>query len=291
MTGRVWLETAMPPELGKEEQMKKILLVSALVFITAFFSPQLPAKDTLTLASTTSTLDSGLFDALIPPFEKEFNCAVKVIAVGTGQAMRLARDGNADVLLVHDRAAEEKFVADGFGVARLDVMHNDFVLVGPPADPAKISGLKAVEAFKKIAAAGSGFVSRGDDSGTHKKELQLWKASGVHPEGKWYLESGSGMEATLRIANEKIAYCLVDRATWLAHQKEIDKLVILAQRDAQLFNPYSVIVVAPTKFPWLNVKLATRFAEFIRSAVGQDIIRDFGREKFGQPLFYPDVIK
>jgi len=270
--------------------MKKFLLVFFLIFLSAFFSPQLPAKETLTLASTTSTLDSGLFDALIPPFENKFDCAVKIIAVGTGQAMRLARDGNADVLLVHDREAEEKFVAEGFGIARLDVMHNDFVVVGPKNDPAGISGLKAAEAFKKIAAAGSFFVSRGDDSGTHKKELQLWKASGVHPAGKWYLESGNGMDATLRIANEKIAYCLVDRATWLAHQKEIDTLVIVAQGDAQLFNPYSVIVVSPTKFPWLNVKLANSFAEFIRSAEGQAIIRAFGKDKFGSALFYPDVI-
>jgi tungstate transport system substrate-binding protein len=291
LTGRVWLETAMPPGLGKEEQMKKYLLVFSLVLPIAFFSPRLQAKETLTLASTTSTLDSGLFDALIPPFETEFNCTVKIIAVGTGQAMRLARDGNADVLLVHDRQAEEKFVADGFGVKRLDVMHNDFVVVGPKNDPAGIRGMKGAEAFKKIAVNGAFFVSRGDDSGTHKKELQLWKAAGVSPAGEWYLESGSGMEATLRIANEKIAYCIVDRATWLAHQKEIDTLVILAQSDALLFNPYSVIVVAPTKFPWLNVKLASRFAEFIRSPEGQAIIRDFGREKYKEPLFYPDVIQ
>jgi tungstate transport system substrate-binding protein len=291
LTGRVWLETAMPPGLGKEEHMKKYLLVFSLVLPIVFFSPRLQAKETLTLASTTSTLDSGLFDALIPPFETEFNCTVKIIAVGTGQAMRLARDGNADVLLVHDRQAEEKFVADGFGVKRLDVMHNDFVVVGPKNDPAGISGLKGAEAFKKIAVNGAFFVSRGDDSGTHKKELQLWKAAGVSPAGEWYLESGSGMEATLRIANEKIAYCIVDRATWLAHQKEIDALVILAQSDALLFNPYSVIVVAPAKFPWLNVKLASRFAEFIRSAKGQAIIRDFGREKYKEPLFYPDVIQ
>jgi tungstate transport system substrate-binding protein len=271
--------------------MKKYFLVSVLVLFALMLSGQLPAKETLTLASTTSTLDSGLFEALIPPFEKKFDCAVKIIAVGTGQAMRLARDGNADVLLVHDRQAEEKFVADGFGIKRLDVMHNDFVVVGPKNDPAGISGLKATAAFKKIAAASAAFISRGDDSGTHKKELKLWKLAGLYPAGRWYLESGSGMEATLRIANEKIAYCLVDRATWLAHQKEIDTLVILAQGDAQLFNPYSVIVVAPTKFPWLNVKLATQFAEFIRSAVGQNIIRDFGRKKFGEPLFYPDVIK
>ena len=279
--------------LAKKIYYLRLLSSSAglgLLFLIGIFNGTLPAKETLTLASTTSTLDSGLFEALIPPFEKKFDCVVKIIAVGTGQAMRLARDGNADVLLVHDREAEGKFVAEGFGITRLDVMHNDFVVVGPKSDPAGIRGLKTLEVFRKIAATGAFFVSRGDDSGTHKKELKLWRAAGIQPADKWYLQSGSGMEATLRIANEKIAYCLVDRATWLAHQKEIDTLVILAQGDAQLFNPYSVIVVAPTKFPWLNVKLASRFAEFIRSAEGQAIIRAFGKDKFGSALFYPDVI-
>jgi len=272
--------------------MKKLPVVLSLVFLAAFLPLGLQAgNNTLTLASTTSTLDSGLFDALIPPFEKQFNCTVKIIAVGTGQAMRLARDGNADVLLVHDRAAEEKFIAEGFGVTRLDVMHNDFVLVGPPADPAKAFGLKAAAAFKAIAAAGAGFVSRGDDSGTNKKELKIWSIAGIEPSGKWYMESGTGMEATLRIANEKIAYCLVDRATWLAHEKETDALGIISQGDPKLYNPYSVIVVAPTKFPWLNTKLATQFADFIRSDAGQKIIREFGKDKYNQPLFYPDVIK
>jgi len=281
----------MPPELGKEEPIKKLTLFLSFVFLTVFFAPLLRAKEALTLASTTSTLDSGLFEALIPPFEKKFSCTVKVIAVGTGQAMRLARDGNADVLLVHDREAEEKFVADGFGLERLDVMHNDFVLVGPAADPARVGGQKAAVAFQRIAAAAAPFASRGDDSGTHKKELKLWRAAGVTPAGAWYLESGTGMEATLRIANEKTAYCLVDRATWLAHKKEIDALAILSQGDDQLFNPYSVIVVSPAKFPWLNVRLAARFAEFIRSAEGQAIIRAFGRERFGAPLFFPDVVR
>jgi tungstate transport system substrate-binding protein len=280
--------------------MKKCFLVPVLVLFSLMPSGLLPAKETLTLASTTSTLDSGLFEALIPPFERKFNVTVKIIAVGTGQAMRLARDGNADVLLVHDRPAEEKFVAEGFGIARLDVMHNDFVLVGPRNDPAAARGLEAAAAFKNIAAAGAFFVSRGDDSGTHKKELQLWKTSGLRPAGEWYLESGSGMEATLRIANEKLAYCLVDRATWLAHsaraatadrQKEIDTLVILAQGDALLFNPYSVIVVSPAKFPWLNFKLASRFAEYVRSAEGQAVIGAFGKDKFGSALFYPDACK
>jgi tungstate transport system substrate-binding protein len=271
--------------------MKKRLPACLLVIFTLIASGRLLAKESMTLASTTSTLDSGLFDVLIPVFEKKFDVTVKVIAVGTGQALRLARDGNADVLLVHDRAAEEKFVADGFGIERLDVMHNDFMLVGPKNDPARIRGVKGPEALKKIAVAGAFFVSRGDDSGTHKKELQLWKTAGVLPSGTWYLESGTGMEATLRIASEKLAYCLVDRATWLAHARETDALAVLVEGDAPLFNPYSVIVVNPAKFPWLKFKLASQFAEFIRSAEGQAIIRDFGRDKFGYPLFYPDVIR
>ena len=271
--------------------MKKQALASALVLFSLLAPTRLPARETLTLASTTSTLDSGLFDALIPPFEKKFACSVKVIAVGSGQAIRLARDGNADVLLVHDREAEEKFVADGFGVERLDVMHNDFVVVGPPNDPARIRGLQGAESFTRLAVRGAFFVSRGDASGTHKKELQLWKASGVQPAGTWYLESGSGMEATLRIASEKSAYCLVDRATWLAHRKEVANLALLVENDEHLFNPYSVIVVAPEKFPWPNFKLASHFAEFIRSAEGQAIIGAYGKDTFGSALFYPDVIR
>ena len=270
--------------------MKKTCLALALVFPILAFSHSLPGRDALILASTTSTLDSGLFDALIPPFEKKFDCSVRIIAVGSGQAMRLARDGNADVLLVHDRESEEQFVADGFAVERLDVMHNDFVLVGPPGDPAGGRGLAVAEALARIAAVGAAFVSRGDDSGTHKKELKLWRQAGLNPAGRWYLESGSGMEATLRIANEKTAYCLVDRATWLAHRNEIDVLAVLVEGDAQLFNPYSVIVVSTAKFPWLNVKLATSFAAFIRSPQGQAIIRDFGKDKFGSALFFPDVL-
>lgn len=262
-----------------------ITMLCSAVFLSA------ATQEKITLASTTSTLDSGFFDVFIPIFEKKFNCQVKVIAVGTGQAMRLARDGNADVLLVHDRPAEEKFVAEGFGVKRLDVMHNDFFVVGPKNDPAGIKGKTALDAFKKMGTGNTLFTSRGDDSGTHKKELRLWQIAGVKPSGSFYLESGSGMEATLRIANEKKTYCLVDRATWLAHQKESDGLEILVAGDTNLFNPYSVIVVAPAKFPWVNYKLATIFADFIRGAEGQKIIKEFGVEKFGGPLFFPDVIK
>jgi len=271
--------------------MKRSAAILSVFLLAAGAAAPLPAGETLTLASTTSTLDSGLFDALIPPFEKRFSCTVKIIAVGSGQAMRLARDGNADVLLVHDRDAEEKFVAEGFGLERLDVMHNDFVLVGPAADPAAVSGLGVTDAFRRIAAAGAAFASRGDDSGTHKKELRLWQAAGIQPGGPGYLESGSGMEATLRIANEKVAYCLVDRATWLSHRRECDALVILSEGDARLFNPYSVIVVNPARFPWLKTGLAKSFAAFLRSSAGQAIIRDFGREAFGSPLFFPDVAR
>lgn len=270
--------------------MNRCLPVFFLLGLFCLPCGRLPAQETLTLASTTSTLDSGLFDALIPPFEKKFACRVKVIAVGTGQALRLARDGNADVLLVHDRQAEEKFVADGFGMERLDVMHNDFVLAGPGKDPAAVRKQKVAAAFRRIAAQGAPFVSRGDDSGTHKKELRIWEAAAIRPQGKWYLVSGSGMEVTLRIANEKVAYCLVDRATWLAHQKEVDALELLVEGDPQLFNPYSVIVVNPARFPWLNSRLAGQFAEFIRSAEGQAIIGAFGRDKFGSALFFPDVL-
>ena len=226
--------------------------------------PAGPAVETLTLASTTSTLDSGLFDVLIPAFEKKFSCKVRVIAVGTGQAMRLGRDGNADVLLVHDRESELKFVADGFGVERLDVMHNDFLVVGPRTDLAAIRGKKSLDAFRALAAGPGSFISRGDDSGTNKKELRLWAAAGSKPARDRYVESGAGMEAALRMANEKRAYTLVDRATWLSHRREIDVLESLVEGDAELFNPYSVIVVSPARIPGLNSRLAAAIAGFIR---------------------------
>ena len=245
----------------------------------------------LTLASTTSTLDSGIFDVLIPPFEKKYNCKVKVIAVGTGQAIRIAKDGNADVILVHDRKSEEQFISGGYGVKRFDVMHNDFFIVGPKNDPAKIKGLKSLDAFRKLYEMKSAFVSRGDDSGTNRKELYLWEKSGIKPSGKWYIESGSGMEVTLRIANEKIAYTLCDRATWLSHKKELDALDLLVKDDNELYNPYSVIAVSPSKYPWVKYDMAKKFIEFITGAEGQDIIKNYGVDKFGERLFFPDVIK
>ncbi len=273
--------------------MKKVAcpLFLGIVLLVVGFSSEVSAQKSLILASTTSTLDSGLFDVLIPPFEKKYNCKVKIIAVGTGQAMRLAKDGNADVILVHDRKSEEQFVAEGYGVKRLDIMHNDFFIIGPKNDPAGIKGLKSLEALKRIYETKSIFISRGDDSGTHKKELYLWEKLSMKPSSTWYIESGSGMEVTLRIANEKVAYSLCDRATWLSHKKEIDTLDLLVNDDPELYNPYSVIVVSPSKFPWVKYDLAKNFAEFLRSTEGQNIIKNYGVEKFGEPLFFPDVFK
>ena len=279
----------------------QLLLFVTVTFLVTGTNSDLLAKKKLILASTTSILDSGLFDVLIPPFEKKYNCEVKIIAVGTGQAIRIAKDGNADVILVHDRKSEEQFVLEGYGIKRLDVMHNDFLIIGPKNDPAGIKGLKSLDAFKKIADTKVLFVSRGDDSGTHKKELSFWKKvltksgsslkENIKPFSNWYIESGNGMEATLRIANEKIAYTLSDRATWLSHKKEFDKLDILVEGDPELYNQYSVIVVSPLKYPRIQYKLAKKFADFIRSAEGQNIIKTYGIDKFGEPLFFPDVLK
>ncbi len=287
-------------QLGESEANRRCVIfflrLSRLIMLIGIFLfaggvVEARRKPLLTLASTTSTQDTGLFDVLIPTFEQKYNCRVRVIAVGTGHAIRLARDGNADVLLVHDRVAEERFVADGFGVERLDVMHNNFLLVGPKNDPANAKGLDdAAVAFKKISETNSPFISRGDNSGTHKKEISIWEKSGIKPGGKWYIESGSGQETTLRIANEKKAYCLVDSGTWLYIQKEIDALAKIAEGDSILHNPYSVIVVSPVRFPWVQYDLAQKFAEFIRCHEGQRIIGEFGVDKFGAPLFHPDVI-
>ena len=244
------------------------------------------------LSTTTSTQDSGLLDVLIPIFEKKTGYFVKTIAVGSGQAMAMGRKGEADVLLVHSPAAEKKFVAEGYGVNRRIIMHNDFVVVGPPEDPAKIKGTKgAVEAFKKIAAAGSLFLSRGDKSGTHSKELAIWKAAGMKPEGqKWYQQTGLGMGQTLNVASEKKGYTLADRGTYLALKKRLG-LDILTEGDAILLNVYHVIEVTPAKWPKVNGAGARAFADFMVAQETQGIIKTFGVEKFGSPLFFPDAGK
>jgi tungstate transport system substrate-binding protein len=255
-----------------------------------------PAADaqqkTVILATTTSTQDSGLLDVLIPMFEKKAGYMVKTIAVGSGQAMAMGQKGEADVLLVHSPEAEQKFVAEGFGINRRLVMHNDYVIVGPPADPARAKGLKsAVEGFKKIGAAGSLFVSRGDNSGTNAKEKQIWKAAGINPEGqKWYQQTGLGMGQTLNVAAEKKGYTLADRGTYLALKKNLG-LDILEEGDAVLLNIYHVIEVNPAKWPKVNTAGGKAFADFMVSKETQEVVRTFGVAKFGSPLFFPDAGK
>ena len=244
--------------------------------------------ESLTLATTTSTEDSGLLDYLLPDFEREAGVKVDVIAVGTGQALTLGEDGNADVLLVHARAREEEFMEAGHGVRREDVMYNDFIILGPEADPAGIEGLaSASEAFEKIADTESAFISRGDESGTHTKELSIWKIAELEPVGEWYISAGQGMGEVLTMADEQQAYTLSDRATYLARSKAGLDLVILVEGDQSLFNPYGVIAVNPEKNPDIQNDLANQFIDWIISVPVQEKIAQFGMDEFGQSLFIP----
>lgn len=245
------------------------------------------SKD-LILATTTSTQDSGLLDVLVPAFQDATGYVVKTVAVGSGEAIKMGEDGNADVLLVHSPAAEKELVASGFGIDRTLVMHNSYLVVGPAADPAAINDLTAVvDAFTKIAEAKSNFASRADESGTNTKELGYWKKAGITPEGDWYIETGQGMAATLRIASEKAAYTLTDRATWLATKADLQLAEMLIE-DPTLLNPYSVILVNPDKFPKVNAAGAQAFSDFLLSAEGQKMIAEFGVDKFGEQLFVAD---
>lgn len=247
---------------------------------------------TIILATTTSTQDSGLLDVLIPIFEKKTGYFVKTIAVGSGQAMAMGQKGEADVLLVHSPAAEKKFVAEGFGINRRIITHNDFVIVGPPEDPVKIKGIKsAPEVFKKIASANALFMSRGDNSGTHAKEKAIWSATRINPEKeKWYQQTGLGMGQTLSVASEKKGYTLTDRGTYLALKKNLG-LDILVEGDAILLNIYHVIEVNPAKWSKVNAAGAKAFADFMVSREAQEVINTFGMDKFGSPLFFPDAGK
>lgn len=272
--------------------MKKgVFLILVFLSMVGISSIRAQSK-TIILATTTSTQDSGLLDILIPIFEKETGYFVKTIAVGSGHAMALGQKGEADVLFVHSPAAEKKFVAEGYGIHRRLVMHNDFVIVGPPEDPAKIKGIRlATEAFKKIAIINALFLSRSDYSGTHEKEKALWKGTGIKPEGaKWYHETGLGMGQTLRVTTEKRGYTLADRGTYLALKKTL-RLEILVEGDASLFNLYHVIEVNPAKWPRVNVSGGKAFADFMVSKRTQGIINTFGIDQFGSPLFFPDAGK
>ena len=243
----------------------------------------------LILATTTSTQDSGLLDFILPDFERDFNTRVDVIAVGTGQALQLGQDGNADVLLVHARAKEDEFMQAGHGSRREDVMYNDFIIVGPTSDPAGVRGTAtATEAFQKIAQAQAPFISRGDESGTHTKEKAIWKAAGVEPAGDWYISAGQGMGEVLTMANEQQAYTLSDRATYLARTLEGIELDILGEGDPILFNPYGVIAVNPDKGAHIKAELANTFIDWLISVPTQEKIGQFGVEEFGAPLFTPD---
>jgi len=244
------------------------------------------------LATTTSTQDSGLLDVLLPIFEKKTNYFVKTIAVGSGQAMAMGQKGEADVLLVHSPDAEKKFIAEGYGINRRLIMHNDYIIVGPSNDPSKIKGLKSSsEAFKKISSEKTLFMSRGDNSGTHAKEKSIWKTAGINPEeGKWYQQTGLGMGQTLNVAAEKKGYTLADRGTYLALKKNLN-LDILVKGDAILLNIYHVIEVNPNKWPKVNAAGAKAFSEFMVSKEAQEVIKNFGVEKFGSPLFFPDARK
>jgi tungstate transport system substrate-binding protein len=249
------------------------------------------ADQDLILATTTSTVDSGLLDVLIPVFEKKTGTRVKTVAVGTGQALAMGEKGEADVLLTHAPGAEKKLVDAAVVVEYRLVMHNDFAIVGPPADPAGIKGKPSPEAFSAIATKGAPFVSRGDDSGTHKMELSIWKNAAVTPAGnKWYLESGQGMGATLLMTSEKKAYTLTDRATYLAQKSNLG-LEILAEGDKALLNIYHVMMVSPEKFAKVNAAGAKAFVEFMVAPETQKMIGDFGKDKFGQSLFFPDAGK
>jgi len=274
-----------------------LLLIVVMLLAVSCAGKTSDGERVLRLATTTSTNDSGLLDALLPSFESEYNARVDVVAVGTGQAIALGEAGDADVILVHARAREEAFVAEGHGTARSDVMFNDFVIVGPTDDPASITGIPlASDALASIAATEATFASRGDDSGTHSKELSLWDAAGMSsdPDAGWYKSLGQGMGSTLNYSNEVGAYTLTDRGTFLAQGDSLQNLRVMVggasiddNADPSLLNPYGVIPVNPDK-GGIDAELADRFVEWLTSIETQEQIEIFGIESFGQPLFYPD---
>jgi tungstate transport system substrate-binding protein len=270
--------------------LRRFLLAASAAALATAALPVLAQDKFITLASTTSTEQSGLFKHILPIFEKKTGIQVRVVALGTGQALDLARRGDADVVFVHAKAAEEKFIAEGHGVKRTPVMYNDFVLIGPKSDPAKVAGGKDItEALKRIDAAKAPFVSRGDKSGTHMAELALWKASGIDidaTKGPWYRDTGQGMGPALNTASSMNGYILTDRGTWLAF-KNRGELGIVVEGDKRLFNQYGVILVNPDKHPSVKKDLGQQFIDWIVSAEGQDAIA--GYKIGGEQLFFPNA--
>ncbi|MCK4241063.1 MAG: substrate-binding domain-containing protein [Candidatus Atribacteria bacterium] len=261
------------------------LFAVSMILISSVYANPVHLK----LATTTSTENSGLLGVLLPPFEEKFGIKVDVIAVGTGKALKLGENGDVDVVLVHARAAEDKFIQEGYGVNRRDVMYNDFIILGPFDDPAKIKDEKnVVLALRKISEQKIYFVSRGDDSGTHKKEKILWQKAGIIPEGKWYIEIGQGMGAALQIAYEKQAYILCDRGTFLAYKDKIN-LIILFEGDPLLFNPYGIMAINPALYPQVKYIEAMQLIAWVTSVEGQKIIKEYKKE--GEVLFHPMAIK
>jgi tungstate transport system substrate-binding protein len=277
--------------MGGVFRRRDILKLLANVVLLGFaFSVSSAADNFIIVQSTTSTQNSGLFEHILPLFTKKTGIEVRVVAVGTGQALKNAEKGDGDVVLVHSQPDEEKFVADGWGVKRYPVMYNDFIIVGPAADPARIAGMRrAPEALKKIAEAQSPFASRADDSGTNKAEMKLWQQSGIDPKkssGSWYLETGSGMGATLNIAVGKQAYALTDRGTWLAFANKSD-FKVLVEGDDELFNQYGVMLVNPAKHPNVKAKDGQVFIDWLTGSEGQAAIADYKID--GQQLFFPNA--
>lgn len=262
------------------------LCVSIVLAIVSIPNCSAAENKTIILATTTSVQDTGLLDVLVEAFQKKSGYTVKAIAAGTGQALQLGRQGEADILWVHSLDDEKQFVDEGYGLNRITFMHNDFVLLGPGNDPAKVIGTKnIIDAFKKISQTKVLFISRGDKSGTHKKELKLWQEAGITPEKERYLETGQGMAQTAQVASELQAYSLVDRSTYLSLKKSLN-LLIVSQGDEKLRNNYSLILVNPEKFSKVNIKGAKVFFDFLLSKETKEIIEAFGKEKFGQQLFF-----
>lgn len=260
---------------------KTIFFILVLLYVFVKFTD---ATETLKLATTTSTYETGILDHILPVFEAENDCNVHIISVGTGKAIQLGKNGDVDILLVHATDAEEEFVEEGYGVNRHDIMHNDFIILGPAEDLAKIGGLKeAKEAFKRINTSKQAFISRGDDSGTNKKEKYLWARAEFNPDGEWYMETGQGMSATLRVADERNAYVLLDRATYLFNKDKI-RLKKLVAGDKDLFNPYTVIAVNPHKHPHVNYQLSMALIEWLVSPECQEMINEYKIK--GKQLFY-----
>jgi len=267
--------------MGRFHRILETIFVFVLLLLTALPSA---AEERLRMSTTTSTENSGLLAVLLPPFEKKSGCKVDVVAVGTGKALKLGEAGDVDVVFVHARSLEDKFVANGFGVNRRDVMYNDFVLLGPSDDPAGVSKSdNAPTAFRAIVSKGSPFISRGDESGTHQKEKEVWAAAGIAPRGSWYIEAGQGMGEVITMATQKRGYTLSDRGTYIAFRKKTD-LVVLRQGDKNLWNPYGIIAVNPKKYSHVKYDLATKLVDFVTGPEGQSLIAGFKVD--GEPLFF-----